>query len=155
MPDSRLDAQHQVLVDAFAPWGFDSESAPAPKRPTTTGAPACRPTGGARRGRLAMKRRSPGVWSSPPTTIDVFFSELSNPNGLGYAQFPTSRTRVARLNVVDETGTDQQQRVFPYNGGDTATHEIGHMLGLFHTFQGGCHAESQCTLLETACERAG
>ena len=92
-----------------------------------------------------------------PETLNFYVNNAGG-NLLGWATFPfwydgdPLMDGVVVLYSSLPGGTCCGDRV--YNQGDTGTHEVGHWLGLFHTFQGGCAAVYNDFVADTPSERS-
>ncbi|KAF4303092.1 Peptidase M43 pregnancy-associated plasma-A [Botryosphaeria dothidea] len=88
---------------------------------------------------LAMKR---SLRQGDYSTLNVYFQRTLQQNALGYAYFPDNVAQGSTEYYLDGASIMASSvpggSEAPYNLGVTATHEIGHWLGLYHPFQGGC-----------------
>jgi len=74
-------------------------------------------------------------------TLNVWTTD--GPSYLGFATFPSWYKRSPQLDGVVVDYKSFVGGIFgdSFSLGKTATHEVGHWLGLLHTFQGGCNAK--------------
>ena len=78
--------------------------------------------------------------SDPTTTLNVYTCKPSQ-GILGYAYYPSAYPEDSVWHgAVILYASLPGGTASPYDEGDTLTHEVGHYLGLAHTFQGGCEA---------------
>jgi hypothetical protein len=146
VPDSMIQNQMSVLNAAFGGTGWSFNLVAVDRTTNATWFASCDANATEAQMKSALRRGS---------ADDLNIYSCSPGGGLlGWATFPSSyASNPSDDGVVVLFSSLPGGSAVPYDLGDTATHEVGHWMGLYHTFQGGC-SKSNDTVSDTAAERS-
>ena len=130
--DKAIADQLAVLEDAYSEWGWHFNLVATDR--TANDAWYFNLTSGG----SAESQMKSALRQGSADDLNIYTAQLGN-DLLGWATFPSNyATQPTRDGVVLHVDSLPGGSMAPYNLGDTATHEVGHWMGLYHTFQGGC-----------------
>lgn len=132
--DSTIASQINVLNNAFGSWGWTFNLVQTTRTTNSTWYNGCYGSS-----ETSMKN---ALRQGTADDLNIYSCNPSN-GILGYATFPSSyNSAPLKDGVVILYSSMPGGSAAPYNLGDTGTHEVGHWMGLYHTFQGGCARSS-------------
>lgn len=126
-----INNQINVLNKAYNPFGWSFQLVSVDRTTNSTWYSTRFGSTAERQMKIALRKGS---------ADDLNIYSLNPGDGLlGWASFPWSYANNPKDDgVVLLHSSMPGGSAYPYNLGDTATHEVGHWMGLYHTFQGGC-----------------